>query len=179
MHSMTVVRCSQAGAHLLRFYRATRYTASGIDIRIGRRSAALDSLLAEHGVRDAVLITAWNPRSGRQPKGWNKRMQRGLCQRLRRVSALPGMGVLGQWQEAHLLVFAPLRWVLRLARRYRQNAVVAVARRHPARLIMLRYAVPAPPQSLVGAGRSTEQAQMTGLIVRLTSPAIPPATITL
>jgi len=139
---MPAVSCSKRETRLLRLYRATRYTAAGIDIRIGQRSTALDSLLAARGVRHAVLITAWNPRSRRQPEGWNKRIQRRLHQRLHRVDMLPAKGILRQWQEAHLLVFAPLPWVLPLARHYRQNAIVAVARGRPARLIVLPYATP-------------------------------------
>ena len=35
----------------------------------------MDALLARHGARCAVFVTAWNPFSRRMPAGWNRRMQ--------------------------------------------------------------------------------------------------------
>ena len=127
----------QLSPRLLRNYRATRYSADGIEIRIGRRSATVDGLLARHGARSAVLVTAWNPLSLKRPDGWNRRMQCRLRQHSKRAVVLSAEGALGQWREAHLLVLAPLPWVNRLARQFRQNAVVSVSPGRKARLVLL------------------------------------------
>ena len=60
--------------HLAVAYRACRYQAAGVDLRIGRRSRALDGLLAGMGAQEAVLITASNPNGRRAPAGCNARM---------------------------------------------------------------------------------------------------------
>jgi hypothetical protein len=122
---------------LLRVYRRTRYTAAGITLRIGRRSAGIDALLGRLAARDAVLVTAWNPFSRPMPDGWNRRMQARLRERLRGWRTLSAEGGLGCWQEDHLLVIAPLPPVRVLGRLFRQNALVAIRRRAPARLVLL------------------------------------------
>jgi hypothetical protein len=113
-------------AALLRAYRNTCYEAAGIQIRIGIYSAATDRLLLTHGARSSALITAYNPRSCLMPLAWNRRMQARLLQALRLRRVLPARGFLGQWSEAHLLVFGDPRPIRRLARRYRQYAIVIV-----------------------------------------------------
>jgi hypothetical protein len=117
---------------LLRAYRDTVYQAAGCDVRIGRR--APDALFARLGCREAAFVTAWNPRSRRMPDGWNRRMQQRLCERLRRSVVLAADGSLGRWHEAHLLVGGDSRRVLRLARLFRQHAIVCVQRGRRARL---------------------------------------------
>jgi len=111
---------------LLRAYRDTTYTAGGVVLRIGRRSAVT-----------GVLVTAWNPRSRRMPVGWNHRMQQRLCERLRRFATVPAEGALGRWREAHLLVIADARQVLSIARNFRQRAIVVARRGHPTTLVPL------------------------------------------
>lgn len=120
---------------LLRAYRQTRYAASGVVVQIGRRSAAMDTLLVRYGVPSAVWITAWNPFSRPMPLGWNRRMQARLAERLHRLACLPGSGGFRRWREDHLLVLGPVPPVLGVARRFRQNAVVVVRRGQPARLV--------------------------------------------
>lgn len=122
---------------LLRAYRQTRYCAAGAVVRIHQHAPAMDALLAQHAARFGVFITAWNPYSRRMPDGWNRRMQRELRQRLRRRIVLPASGGWGRWHEEHLLVLAPLPVVTRLARRFRQNALVWVRPRVPARLHLI------------------------------------------
>jgi hypothetical protein len=112
---------------LLRAYRETEYRACGLVVRIGRRSPLT-----------GVFITAWNPYSRRMPEGWNHRMQSGLRERLRRFKTQPADGVLKRWHEAHLLVAAEPRPVLRIARVFRQRAIVVLQRGKPARLVLLR-----------------------------------------
>ena len=63
---------------LLGAYRRTVYAVDGVELRIGRHSSAMDALLRRLGVREAVLITAWNPMSRRMPMEWNARAQRRL-----------------------------------------------------------------------------------------------------
>ncbi len=121
-------------ARTLAAYRKTTYEAAGIEIRIGCRSPAMDRLLASLGVRQAVLITAYNPSSRVMPAGWNRRMQARLAQALRRRRVLPANGTWRRWSEAHLIVFGDVRPVCRLAGPFRQNAIVIVGRGHPAQL---------------------------------------------
>jgi hypothetical protein len=120
---------------LLRAYRRTRYSTGGIVVRVGR--CVPDALFRQVGAREAVFVTAWNPRSRRMPLGWNARMQRRLAERLRRFVVVPADGALGRWHEAHLLVAADVRRMLRVARMFRQLGVVAIRRRHRARLVLL------------------------------------------
>jgi Protein of unknown function (DUF3293) len=122
---------------LLRAYRKTEYTVAGLVIRIGQRSPALDALLARYGAREGVLITAWNPRSRRMPEGWNRRAASNLTAMLRGVPLLPAAGRLRRWQEAHVLALGPAARFARPARRFRQNAIVRVASRHVAKLLLI------------------------------------------
>jgi Protein of unknown function (DUF3293) len=122
---------------LLRAYHATCYRVAGITLHIGRRCAAVDRLLRSHRARSAVLVSACNPYSRVMPPGWNRRMQERLRQALRRRTVEPGLGSLGRWSESHWLVFADPRPVRRLARLYRQNAIVIVRQGQAVRLMML------------------------------------------
>jgi peptidoglycan/xylan/chitin deacetylase (PgdA/CDA1 family) len=122
---------------LLRAYRATRYEADGIAVVVGRRSPAMDSLLRRFGVRTAVFVTAWNPRSRLMPAGWNQRMQRALAERLRKVAVLPAAGASRGWREEHVLALAAPHRIARLARTFRQNAVVVVRLGAPATLTLV------------------------------------------
>ena len=122
---------------LLLAYRATSYAVDAVIIRIGRRSVPMDALLARMEARTAVFVTAWNPRSRRMPEGWNRRMQCRLAERLRRHVNRPASGSLRRWHEAHLLVAADPRPIVRLARLFRQRGVVVVTRRQAARLVLL------------------------------------------
>jgi hypothetical protein len=134
---MTVVVLAATPApKLLRAYRMTCYQAAGVTIRIGRRCRKIDRLLARHGVRTAVLVTAYNPFSQMMSPAWNHRMQQRLRDSLRRQKCLCGRGTLGRWSEAHLLVFGDPRPTQKLARRYRQNGIVIVHRGQPARLLI-------------------------------------------
>jgi hypothetical protein len=114
----------------------TDYTAAGITVRIGRRSADMDRLLMAHRQRAAVFITAYNPFSRSMPAAWNRRIQARLLQNLRGCPVLPASGRWGHWCEAHFLAFAPHRPMIVLARRYRQHGIVTVRLRQPARLII-------------------------------------------
>ncbi|MFL5257347.1 MAG: DUF3293 domain-containing protein [Rhodopila sp.] len=123
-------------ASLRRAYRMTRYEAAGVTVRIGVRSAAFDNLLRHHRCRAAVFISADNPRSKRMPPAWNRRMLTRLRETARRRSVLPARGTWQAWQEAHLLVLGDPRPALRLARMFRQNAVVIVRLHQGPRIIL-------------------------------------------
>jgi len=115
---------------LLLAYRATRYEAAGRLVRIGRRHD-----LPLPG--PAAFLTAWNPLSRRMPGGWNARMQ----QRLRALAPAilaEGWGRGRGWAEQHLLAAGDPRRIAVLARRFRQHAIVLVAPRRPARLLLIR-----------------------------------------
>lgn len=149
-------RREQAGAvtpRLLRAYRASDYAVGAVVVRIGRRSVAMDALLAELGTRTGVFVTAWNPRSRRMPLGWNERTQRRLIERLQRYVSLSASGSLRRWHEAHLLVLADPRPVVRLARVFRQRGVVVVVRHQPARLVLLDWCDSSGSATTTGAPR--------------------------
>jgi hypothetical protein len=122
---------------LLHGYRNTSYRVAGIDVRIGRRSGPMDALLSRYAVREAVFLTAWNPYSRVRPTGWNRRMHRILKVALRRHPVLPAEGSWRRWSEAHWLAFGDPRRFRRLARQYRQTAIVVVRHRHPVRLVIV------------------------------------------
>ena len=123
---------------LLVAYRSTDYGAAGAVARIGRRSAAVDTLLRRLGAREGAFVTAWNPWSRRMPSGWNARMMARLREASRRLPSAEGEGRGRGWAERHLLVAADPRRAVALARRFRQNAMVAVRIGAPARLVLLR-----------------------------------------
>ena len=122
----------------IRAYAGSTYYAGQIAVRIGQRNAALDDWLSHQRPRSAVFLTASNPFSRRMPGGWNQRMVRKLLCCLRGLPLLPGGSGTGGWFEQQVLVAVDLPRAVVLARRFRQHAVVAVALRHPARLVLDR-----------------------------------------
>jgi hypothetical protein len=129
-------RYQRISPRLLRAYRLTRYRAVGYEIHIGQRVP--DALFSQLQSRTGMLLTAWNPFSRRMPDGWNATMQGQLRQRLRRFSVLEAEGSLRGWREAMLLVSGPPERTIRLARQFRQHAVVALRQGARTRLILLR-----------------------------------------
>jgi Protein of unknown function (DUF3293) len=129
-------------------YLATHYVAltpaGPLTLCIGRRSAALDRLLASQGARVAACVTAFNP--GSRPRGCsaNRAAHRRLLALVRRggwphrpyEARDPG----GVWSvEAGLLIFGlgPAQ-ARRLGRCFRQNAIVQFRRGQAPRLVALR-----------------------------------------
>jgi hypothetical protein len=131
---MTGSRPPRLASPVLSAYRRTAYTAAGITVHIGRRSAAVDALLARHGVGEGVFITAFNPFSRRMPAGWNRRMQSRLMEFTRSFVVFPAQGSWRGWTESHVLVLANRPRMLVLARRYRQHGIVILRARQPAKL---------------------------------------------
>ena len=123
--------------HLRHAYSKSRYNVAGVDLTIGRRSGALDGLLAGLGVRDAVLITAWNPRSKRMPRLWNEKMMAALRHRLGNTPALPAYNEWRGWAEEQLLVIGDRRRLAKIARHFRQAALVGLRRGQELRLVSL------------------------------------------
>jgi hypothetical protein len=119
---------------LERAYRGSGYEAAGAVARIGRRSAAVDALLARLGRRHGGFLGAWNPLSRRMPAGWNAQMQKRLRLAARRLPAAEGWGGDARWREPHCLFGGDPRRLAVLARRFRQAAFVVVRRGQPARL---------------------------------------------
>jgi hypothetical protein len=109
-------------------YRLTLYRAGKVIVRVGRRSALAEAWMAQHRAREAGFITAWNPMSRVMPSRWNEAAQARLRRDLRGRPMAAGEGKLGRWREEMLLVAAPKGSLLRLARRYRQAAVVWLVR---------------------------------------------------
>ena len=123
---------------LLAAYRRTDYEAAGAVARVGERSPAVDALLRRLGARGGAFVTAWNPCSRRMPPGWNARMMARLREAARRLPSAEGEGSGRCWAERHLLLAGDPRRAAVLARRFRQNATVAVRVGAPARLMLLR-----------------------------------------
>lgn len=117
-------------------YRRSGYEAAGAVAYIGRRSAAVDALLARLGARQGGFVTAENPFSHRMPPGWNARAMLRFDAAIRCLPSAAGHGGWRRWREAHRLVAADPRRLLVLARRFRQRAIVVVRRGAPARLII-------------------------------------------
>ncbi|AWV22821.1 Hypothetical protein HVIM_02350 [Roseomonas mucosa] len=129
-------------ARLRAAYRRARYEAGGVPVRIGRRSPRLDALLVRLGGHPCALagglVTAWNPLGRRLPEGRNRRRQERLERLIRHLPSLPARSGEGRWREEQRLLLADPRRLAVLGRRFRQNAVVLLARGRPARLLWLR-----------------------------------------
>ncbi len=120
---------------LLRAYRASRYFAGAHAVRIGQDAPALDALLRCWRVPEGVFIAAGNPRSRRMPAGWNARRHAALRERLRALPHVEGKGGVKRWWEAHCFIGISAARGKRLARLFRQTAMVALRRGAKARLI--------------------------------------------
>ncbi|MCZ8143125.1 MAG: DUF3293 domain-containing protein [Acetobacteraceae bacterium] len=120
---------------LLRAYHASRYFAGEYAVRIGQGAPALDALLRCWRVREGVFIGAGNPFSRRMAAGWNARRHAALRERLRALPHVEGKGGVKRWWEAHCFIGISAARGKRLARLFRQNAMVALRRGAKARLI--------------------------------------------
>jgi hypothetical protein len=125
-------------ARLLRAWRRTDYRAAGVHVRIGRRSAALDAVLAAWRTPEAGFVGAGNPLGRKLPAGLNHRLQARLLAAARRLPLAAGRGEGRGWAEDHLLIGAAAARLVALARRFRQLGLVLVRRGAPARLVVLR-----------------------------------------
>ena len=129
-------------------YQGTTYVVRvgpvPLALRIGEHSAALDRLLATHGIRSAAYMTAWNPMSRAAGRAYNAAAARKLVCVLRRrgwrLIEGEGRGEDPDWPpERSLLVLGIDRGhAQRLAVDFRQNAFVFVRRDRPAELVWAR-----------------------------------------
>lgn len=132
-------------AGIMKAYRATTFLIEAhsgrIALRDGKRSPALDDLLARHGVEWWAFITAWNPRSRPLARGVNARRQRHLERYVIRLghAILPGLGVPddGDWtpEESCLVLGVTRAAALRLGAAAGQYAIVAGRKGKAARIL--------------------------------------------
>ena len=120
---------------LSRAFRASCYFAGAHGARIGQRAPALDVLLESWRVQEGVFIGAGNPFSRRMAAGWNARRHAALRERLRALPHVEGKGGAKRWWEAHCFIGICAARGKRLARLFRQNAMVALRRGAKAQLL--------------------------------------------
>lgn len=130
---------------LYQAYRATDYRVhapSPFTLRIGARSVDCDALLSARGTDGAAFLTAWNPFSQPVPDAENRAAQARLAADLDMVCTTifpgEGKGEIGDWPPEPSLFALGITEAdaTRLARAYRQNAYVWIARGQPARLVI-------------------------------------------
>ena len=122
------------------FYRARAGGGGELEIRVGKRTPALDTLLGREGKRRWAFLTACNPGASRLGAAENRVRTNAL------KSSLRGGGFLflegrsgsdaGDWAEeaSFLVVGIPRREADRLRRRFGQDAFVTGLRGGAARL---------------------------------------------
>ena len=116
-----------------------------IDLRVGARSAAMDSLLAERGLECAAFISSCNPRSHALSVAENLMRMQQFEDRLQALgwSFLAALGVPDNdsWAaEASTLVLGmDAAAAGSLAREFEQNAFVLVTPKAPAELVLVQY----------------------------------------
>ena len=131
---------------LIAAYHGTSYRVINADgntaaeARIGLPSKSIDTVLRAHVAASGVFITAWNPRSAPQPRPVNDAAHDRLVEELARRGARflrhVGVGADPAWTEHGVFVLdLEFAEALALAAAYGQNAVVAIARGEPARLL--------------------------------------------
>ncbi|MBM9403128.1 DUF3293 domain-containing protein [Gluconacetobacter azotocaptans] len=119
-----------------RAYRRSLYRAGGLAVQPGCRPGGRPGWW--RGRRgDVVFVSACNPGGRRRPDGWNRRMMARLAEHLSGVPHCGGEGTLGAWSEALYAVAFPLARGRVVARRFRQNAVLALRDGQAARLVFL------------------------------------------
>lgn len=134
---------------LLQSYLTTRYRVCGapltrgFELRIGVRQPLLAALQSRTRTNSSAFITAWNPHSAARPRSFNEIAQCRLLRELQRYrcKVLCGEGEAenGMWKEPSVLALGLRRdAALRLARRYKQNAVVVCDKSGTPRLVLLR-----------------------------------------
>ncbi|MFN7306714.1 MAG: DUF3293 domain-containing protein [Alphaproteobacteria bacterium] len=122
-------------ARLERAYRASCYFAGAHGVRIGQCAPALDALLGSWRAQEGVFIAAGNPFSRRMAPGWNARRHMALRERLRALPYVEGKGGAKRWWEVHCFIGISAARGKRLARLFRQKAMVVLRRGGTARLV--------------------------------------------
>ncbi|WP_373048809.1 DUF3293 domain-containing protein [Vulgatibacter sp.] len=124
-------------------YRNTTYWVEAPDrwiaLRIGEPSAALDDLLAAHGVATCAFVTSDNPGSGLLPAARNRSRRAHLASDLHGYALLPGHGVGhdGSWppEQSWLVLGIGELEAVAIGRRYGQNAILCCTAGEAIRLV--------------------------------------------
>lgn len=116
--------------HLRVAFARSVYAVAGLALRPGLRSLALARWMAAQGVREAWLITADNPMARRLPPARNAARRAALQRRLAAWPHWPAVSTdaRGGWAEHQLTTTAQGGRVRRLARLFRQAAVLRLRR---------------------------------------------------
>jgi hypothetical protein len=119
------------------------FGAPQLVLRIGRRNAALERLLAAAKVRTAAFVTPANPRSEKQPAAKNRRMLEAvrhlLAESGQRFLDAEGRDPRRRWpaERGVFLLGIARADAMALGRLLDQNAIVYVARGREPELIVL------------------------------------------
>lgn len=134
-----------ASENLLAAYRKAIYRIvygnSVIEFRVDKHKIDLDSVLANHNVNSAALITAFNPQSNKCADSENQRANEALLNEIKRCGFqfLPGEGTdpEGEWdpEPSFFVLGITQADAMVMAANYGQAAFVFTARGEPPRLI--------------------------------------------
>lgn len=123
---------------LIKAFNATDFIVGGVAIRVGRRSLAVDQLLADRCVHACAFITAFDPFSTRTSIGINLARDHALRRELR-LARIEFTRAAGNG-EAGVVAFGISRvQASRIGRQFRQDAIVYARFGRPAELITLRW----------------------------------------
>ena len=113
---------------------------SGIYIRLNQLNEELDDILEDYGVKEWVLITAWNPGGSRRPTNANQNQQIELLKDLEDYKLLDtrGQSLDKSWFEDGYLVLGLTKSNgIELAKKYGQKAILFGTSGKPAELIWI------------------------------------------
>lgn len=131
---------------MLAAYEKARYVVFAereLVVRVGRRSAALERLLAAGKVRTAAFVTPFNPRGVKQPQAKNRKALEALRHLLeesgQRFLEAEGRDPEGRWpaERGVFLLGVARADALALGQLLDQNAIVYVARGRAPELVVL------------------------------------------
>ncbi len=105
----------------------TKYSFPDVSIEIGKRSEALDALLAKHKLNSWAIITAYNPQAKLQDAALNIAAQKELKEKLSDYLLIEGMNIAEdeKWNEPSFLVLGISSQMAKdVAEAFRQVAIV-------------------------------------------------------
>lgn len=115
-------------------YQQSLYQAGSVITKIGRYPEGIPERLRKSVL---VMFSAYNPGGRLKPLGWNRRMMHNLEQYLCRYEYFLGKGSLKAVSEPLFMVNIPVPKVKVLAKKFRQNAIVAIRFQRKSKLIFL------------------------------------------
>ncbi|QNT79537.1 DUF3293 domain-containing protein [Entomobacter blattae] len=126
-----------ASSEIRKVYAKSLYRAGPVLTRINRIPQGMENI--EHGKSflEWGMVSAYNPGGKRHPEGWNHRMFAHLQQELEKAGFVYyyGIGSLYNQEEPLFMVAVPRGRLYKLARKYRQNAVVLLQKGRRSRLV--------------------------------------------